>query len=357
MLAKNVGIIGGFSRALLEGTQVFQSNEEFTSTLESSCRSVFLASRPIPPKEEKLIKLASQEGFFAGFDQSEAASVQVLESYGIGPDKYSNEAKKMELLHEMRVRICTNSKFNGSRVIGALLTQDTMDRHIGESSTATFLWQQKRIVPFLKIDSGLAKEKDGVQMMLEIPKLERLLDKAIVAGILGTIARSVIRRPNIAAIKMAVAQQFDIAKKISSRGLVPILQLEVDIQSSEKASCERILRQSLLDAMKSIGHLRVILDLSLPSQANAYQALVEHENVIRVLALSGGYTREVACKKITENPGMIASFGRAFLSGLEAKQTERAFTAALEATCAALYKASSSSAGEEGDAKDTAAGN
>jgi len=341
LLKQNVGMIASFSRAFAEGLNAKQSDEEFTKTMDESCEEIYQASCMVSKKEEQMAKVSSQPGFFSALDQSGGSTPKALKLYGIDESEYSGDAEMMDKVHEMRSRIIKNPKYHGARVIGAILFEATMDREIGMVSSAKFLWEQKKVVPFLKIDKGLAEEKDGVQLMKDMPKLDELLDKAVKAGIFGTKERSVIKLANEAGIKAAAEQQFVIGKQILAKGLVPMLEPEVDINSPSKAECEKLLLAALLEGLKALTpEQKVMFKLTIPSEANLYKPLMEHPNTIRVVALSGGYNREESCKLLAANSGMIGSFSRAFAEGLSAKQSDEEFTKTIDESCEAIYQAS-----------------
>mmetsp|Transcript_117789 Transcript_117789/g.340506 ORF Transcript_117789/g.340506 Transcript_117789/m.340506 type:complete len:244 (+) Transcript_117789:1-732(+) len=242
----------------------------------------------------------------------------------------------------MRTRIIVNAKFTGERTVGAILFEQTMDREICGKPTARYLWEEKKVVPFLKIDKGLQDEKDGVQLMKDMPQLDALLDRAVAAGIFGTKERSVIKRADEAGIRAAAGQQFEIGRQVLAKGLVPILEPEVDIKAADKDKCEELLLAALLDGLAKLGpEQRVIFKLTIPSKPNLYKPVMEHANTLRVVALSGGYSRDDACKLLAENAGMIASFSRAFSEGLSAKQSDEDFTATLDMSTEMIYQASS----------------
>jgi len=287
-------------------------------------------------------KVATQDGFFAALDQSGGSTPKALKVYGIDESEYSGDEQMMDKVHEMRSRIITNPKFSGERTIGAILFEATMDRQIMDLSSAKYLWEQKKVVPFLKIDKGLAEEKDGVQLMKDMPQLDELLDKAVAAGIFGTKERSVIKLASEVGIKAVAEQQFEVGKQIIAKGLVPMLEPEVDINSAEKAACEKILLAALLDGLSKLTpDQKVMFKLTIPSEANLYKPLMEHPNTLRVVALSGGYNREDACRVLAQNSGMIGSFSRAFAEGMSAKQSDEEFTATIDLSCEMIYQASS----------------
>mmetsp|Transcript_117791 Transcript_117791/g.340512 ORF Transcript_117791/g.340512 Transcript_117791/m.340512 type:complete len:244 (+) Transcript_117791:1-732(+) len=242
----------------------------------------------------------------------------------------------------MRTRIIVNAKFTGERTVGAILFEQTMDREICGKPTARYLWEEKKVVPFLKIDKGLLDEKDGVQLMKDMPQLDALLDRAVAAGIFGTKERSVIKKADKAGIQAIVDQQFEIGRQVLAKGLVPILEPEVDIKAADKDKCEELLLAALMDGLaKLTPEQRVIFKLTIPSKPNLYKPVMEHANTLRVVALSGGYSRDDACKLLAENAGMIASFSRAFSEGLSAKQSDEDFTATLDMSTEMIYQASS----------------
>lgn len=341
LLKQNVGMSASFSRAFSEGMHVKQTEEEFSKTMDQSCEMIFRTSQVPTEKEYQMAKVSSQIGFLSALDQSGGSTPKALRLYGIEESEYSGDAQMMDKVHEMRTRIITNPKYHGARVIGAILFEATMDREICGMPSAKYLWEQKKVVSFLKIDKGLAKEKDGVQLMRDIPNLDETLDKAVAAGIFGTKERSVIKLNNAAGIKALVEQQFDVGKQVIAKGLVPILEPEVDINAPDKDKCEQALLGHLLDGLARLSpDQKVIFKLTLPSQLNLYQAVMIHPNTIRVVALSGGYNREDACKMLAANPGMIASFSRALSEGLSIKQTEEEFTHALDQSIEMIYQAS-----------------
>lgn len=292
-----------------------------------------------------LEKFQSTAGVIAALDQSGGSTPKALANYGVSESAYNGEDAMFAKVHEMRSRIIQSPAFD-SRVLGAILFENTMDRSIQGMPTAQYLWQQKNVVPFLKVDSGLDVEKDGVQMMKPMPHLAALLDKARAAGIFGTKMRSLIRcedGANAGAINRVVAQQFAVGREILAKGLVPIIEPEVAIDSPHKAECEQILKAEILTELaqlQSEGAAQVLLKLSLPSTADFYQELVEHPQVLRVVALSGGYSREQACALCSQNHGVMASFSRALTEGLSAQQTQEEFDQQLDAAIEAIYRAS-----------------
>ena len=289
---------------------------------------------------EQLEKARSGAGFIAALDQSGGSTPKALKLYGIPEDAYSNEDEMFDLVHEMRTRIITNPAFDGDRIMGTILFEQTMDREIEGRPTADYLWNVKGIVPFLKIDKGLAEEKDGAQTMKPMPGLDELLDRAVANGVFGTKERSVIKLPG-AGLDAVVEQQFEVARQVLAKGLVPIIEPEVDIKSPKKAEAEQQLKAGLLAGVNELGDdQKVMLKLTLPDTDNLYRELVEHPKVLRVVALSGGYSRAEACEKLARNNGVIASFSRALTEGLTAQQSDEEFTATLDAAIAEIAKAS-----------------
>ncbi|MCV7219838.1 fructose bisphosphate aldolase [Mycolicibacterium elephantis] len=288
----------------------------------------------------QLEKVRSGTGFIAALDQSGGSTPKALKLYGIPEDDYSGEDEMFDLVHQMRTRIITSPAFDGDRIVGAILFENTMDREVEGRQTADYLWNVKNIVPFLKIDKGLAEEKDGAQMMKPMPGLDELLDRAVEKGIFGTKERSVIKLPG-AGLDAVVAQQFEVAQQVLAKGLVPIIEPEIDIHSPRKAEAEDQLNAALLDSVNQLGDDQlVMLKLTLPDTDNLYKQLVDHPKVLRVVALSGGYSREVANEKLARNNGVIASFSRALTEGLTAQQSDEEFNATLDQAIAAIAKAS-----------------
>ena len=285
-------------------------------------------------------KAKSGAGFIAALDQSGGSTPKALKLYGIPEGSYSGDEKMFDLVHEMRTRIITSPAFDGDRIMGAILFEQTMDREIEGRPTAEYLWDVKGIVPFLKIDKGLNDEQDGAQTMKPMPGLDDLLDRAVANGVFGTKERSVIKLPG-AGLDAVVAQQFDVAQQVIGKGLVPIIEPEVDIHSPKKAEAEDQLKAGLLDGLNQLGDdQNVMLKLTLPDSDNLYQELVDHPKVVRVVALSGGYSRDEACEKLARNNGVIASFSRALTEGLTAQQSDEEFNATLDAAIAEIAKAS-----------------
>ena len=290
--------------------------------------------------DEQFKKVQSGMGFIAALDQSGGSTPKALRLYGIEEDAYSGDEEMFDLVHQMRTRIITSPSFDGDRILGAILFENTMDREIEGRPTADYLWNVKRVVPFLKVDKGLAPEEDGAQVMKPIGNLDDLLARARDNGVFGTKMRSVIKLPG-AGLDAVVDQQFAIARQILAAGLVPIIEPEVDIHSPRKAEAEDQLNAALLDGVNRLDDQMVMLKLTLPDSDNLYKQLVEHPNVLRVVALSGGYSREDACERLARNHGVIASFSRALTEGLTAQQSAEEFDATLDESIAMIAKASS----------------
>lgn len=291
-------------------------------------------------KQSQLTKMKHNKGFIAALDQSGGSTPKALQNYGVSEDAYSNEEDMFDLVHAMRTRIITSPAFNSDHIIGAILFEQTMDRKIEDMYTADYLIE-KGIIPFLKVDKGLEEENDGVQMMKPIDGLDDMLDHANKRNIFGTKMRSVIQKANREGIKRIVDQQFDIGKQIITAGLVPIIEPEVNIHSTEKEACEEILQTEIISQLDLLqADELVMLKLTLPTQVNLYQTCVNHPNVIRVVALSGGYSTDEANAKLKENSGVIASFSRALTQDLQVDQTEQEFNTTLEKAVQAIYEAS-----------------
>jgi fructose-bisphosphate aldolase class I len=290
---------------------------------------------------DMLQQMKSGKGFIAALDQSGGSTPKALALYGVTESAYSNEAEMFDRMHEMRSRLIKSPVFNGDRVIGAILFEMTMERTIDGLGSAEYLWTKKRVVPFLKVDNGLADEANDVQLMKPIPELGARIAAANKHGVFGTKMRSVINMANPAGIDAVVKQQFEIGKEIIAGGLVPIIEPEVSIKSPQKAEAEEILKKSLLDYANSLsGDQNIMLKLSIPTKANLYKELVDHPRVVRVVALSGGYSREEANRLLAQNTGVIASFSRALAEGLTAQQSDAEFDAALNSTIQSIYDAS-----------------
>ncbi|UDY36239.1 fructose bisphosphate aldolase [Dermatobacter hominis] len=289
--------------------------------------------------EQQLNKIKNDPGFIAALDQSGGSTPKALKLYGIDESEYSGEDAMFDLIHEMRTRIITDPAFNGERIIGAILFEQTMDRQIEGKGTAEYLWQDKGVVPFLKVDKGLADEADGTQVMKPIPDLDAVCEKAVGHGVFGTKMRSVIKVANEAGIRANVAQQFEFGKQILGHGLVPIIEPEVDINSPSKSEAEKLLKDRILAELDDVDQ-PIMLKLTLPEEDGFYTELVEHPKVLRVVALSGGYSRDEANARLARNPGVIASFSRAFTEGLSAQQSDEDYTSTLDASIQSIFEAS-----------------
>ena len=286
-------------------------------------------------------KMTSGPGFVAALDQSGGSTPKALKLYGIDENAYKNDDQMFDLIHQMRCRIMQSPAFNGNKVIGAILFENTMDREVAGKSAADFLWDERRIVPFLKVDKGLADENNGVQLMKPMPDLESLLERASAAGIFGTKMRSVINRADNKGIEENVSQQFEIGQTILGYGLVPIIEPEVNIKIEDKAEAEEILLANLIKHLDELqGEQKVMLKLTLPEKANLYSPAIDHAKVMRVVALSGGYTREESNLRLRTNLGMTASFSRALTEGLSAQQSDDMFNNILSQTINDIYEAS-----------------
>jgi fructose-bisphosphate aldolase class I len=291
--------------------------------------------------EQQAAKIRNQPGFLAALDQSGGSTPKALKLYGIAENTYSGEAQMMDLVHAMRSRIITSPSFGGNRIAGAILFEATMDRDIQGIPTAEFLWTKKQVVPFLKIDKGLADEANGVQLMKPMPTLDQLLVKAKSKGIFGTKERSVIKQANPEGIRAVVAQQFEIARQVLGHGLIPIVEPEVDIHAPDKAGAEKLLKAEILAQLDKLpANQQVMLKLTLPEVDDFYKDLVAHPRVLKVVALSGGYSRDEANARLTRQKGMIASFSRALTEGLTAQQSDAEFNAALDQSIEGIYQAS-----------------
>lgn len=292
-------------------------------------------------QKDMLKKVQQEIGFIAALDQSGGSTPKALKLYGVDESAYTNDEEMFACVHAMRTRIVTSPAFDGSRVLGAILFENTLDRDIEGKPSARFLWENKNVVPFLKVDKGLADEVNGAQVMKDMPDLDVLLAKATAQDVFGTKMRSVIKLANQTGVDAVVAQQFEVGKQIIAAGLVPIIEPEVDIHSPEKAEAEAMLKTSLLSALDALSDEQlVMLKLTLPEQANFYKECIEHPNVLKVVALSGGYARDEANQRLSENHAMIASFSRALTEGLSAQQSEDEFNATLDATIQGIFDAS-----------------
>lgn len=292
-------------------------------------------------KKEQLDQIHTGKGFIAALDQSGGSTPKALLQYGIKEDSYSNDEEMFEQVHEMRTRIIKSPAFDSKSILGAILFENTMDRTIDDQFTADYLWEKKGIVPFLKVDKGLAELENGVQLMKPIPDLNDLLQRAVDKHIFGTKMRSVIKEANAVGIRNVVEQQFGIGKQILSMGLVPIIEPEVDIYSKNKQQAEQILKDELLKQLSALDkNVRVMLKLSIPTENNFYRELIEEPHVLRVVALSGGYAQREANEKLARNHGVIASFSRALSEGLRAQQTDEEFNAMLSRSIQSIYESS-----------------
>jgi fructose-bisphosphate aldolase class I len=291
--------------------------------------------------DKQLAKIKNDKGFIAALDQSGGSTPKALKLYGLGEDDYKNEQEMFDVVHKMRTRMITSPAFSGKRLIGAILFENTMDRDIDGKPTPTYLWSVKGVVPFLKVDKGLADEKDGVQLMKPIPGLDALLKRAKTKDVFGTKMRSVIKQANKAGIDAVVKQQFELGKQILAAGLVPIIEPEVDIKTPNKAGAEELLKAAITKELAALKpDQKVMLKLTIPDKDDFYQDLIKNKNVLRVVALSGGYTRDDANKRLARNHGMTASFSRALAEGLTAQQSDKQFNDALDKSIDSIYQAS-----------------
>jgi len=291
--------------------------------------------------EQQQEKIKNSPGFIAALDQSGGSTPKALGLYGVTEDAWNNDEEMFDVVHAMRTRIMTCPAFNGERILGAILFENTMDRQVEGQSTASYLWDVKNVVPFLKVDKGLAAEENGAQVMNPNPGLGELLEKAKAAGIFGTKMRSVIKQANADGIKAVVDQQFEVGRQIVAAGLVPIIEPEVDIHCPDKAAAEDMLNDAIMAQLNSLGEgENVMLKLTLPEKDNRYADCVAHPNVLRVVALSGGYSREEANDRLSRQNGMVASFSRALSEGLAAQQSDDEFTGTLDKSIGAICSAS-----------------
>jgi fructose-bisphosphate aldolase class I len=299
--------------------------------------------KSIAVNAEQLQKIKTGPGFIAALDQSGGSTPKALRLYGVQDNTWSSEEEMFAIVHQMRTRIITSPAFNGERIIGAILFENTMDREIEGQPTADYLWNVKRVVPFLKVDQGLAAEKEGVQLMKPMPMLAALLDKARAKRIFGTKMRSFIKRADEAGTKNIVIQQFEIAQQIISANLVPIIEPEIDIHCPEKGKAEQLLKAAILEKVNQLPDGQfIMLKLTLPEQDNFYAEFVKHPRVLRVVALSGGYSREEANNRLRRNHGVVASFSRALVEGLTAQQSDAEFNAMLDKSIQCIFDASNS---------------
>jgi fructose-bisphosphate aldolase class I len=291
--------------------------------------------------DDQLKKIKNDKGFIAALDQSGGSTPKALKLYGVSEDAWTDEKGMYDVVHAMRTRIITSPAFSGKRLIGAILFENTMDRDIAGKPTPTYLWEVKGVVPFLKVDKGLADEKDGVQVMKPMPGLDALLKKAKSKHVFGTKMRSVIKQANAAGIEAVVKQQFEVGKQILAAGLIPIIEPEVDIKTPNKDKAEDMLKAALLKELNALTpDQRVMLKLTIPTKDDLYTDLMKHKNVLRVVALSGGYSRAEANERLARNHGMTASFSRALAEGLTAQQSDADFNKALDASVESIYRAS-----------------
>jgi len=296
---------------------------------------------PLSRTAQQQRKIRTQPGFLAALDQSGGSTPKALAAYGIAEDAWSGDEQMFTLVHQMRARIITTPSFNGDRILGAILFEGTMDRDIAGQPTADYLWNQKRVVPFLKVDKGLAEEHDGVHLMKPMPGLPALLAKASAKNIFGTKMRSVINQASLDGISAVVAQQFAVAAQILAAGLMPIVEPEVDIHCPDKAAAEALLKAAITEKLNSLpAGQQVMLKLTLPEQDDFYAELVRHPKVLKVVALSGGYSRTEADERLSRNHGVVASFSRALVDGLSSLQTPGEFDAELDSTIQEIYEAS-----------------
>ena len=290
---------------------------------------------------EQLEVIKNRPGFVAALDQSGGSTPGALGRYGITEDAWSNDEEMFDVVHAMRTRIMTSPVFNGERILGAILFEDTMDREVEGQPTASYLWDVKQVVPFLKVDKGLADEENGVQLMKPMPGLDELLEKAKAKKVFGTKMRSVIKQANQDGIEANVSQQFEIGRQIVAAGLVPIIEPEVDIHCPDKADAEGILHDAIMAQLNSLGQDEIVmLKLTPPEKDNLYADCIAHPNVARVVALSGGYSREEANERLARQNGMVASFSRALAEGLTAQQSDDEFNATLDASIGSIFEAS-----------------
>ncbi|KXI26988.1 fructose bisphosphate aldolase [Paraglaciecola hydrolytica] len=296
-----------------------------------------------PAQLDMLEKIRSQNGFIAALDQSGGSTPKALLLYGVTESEYQGDEEMYVKVHEMRTRIVTSKVFDGARVLGAILFENTLDRSIEGLPSAEYLWQVKQVVPFLKVDKGLADEVNGTQLLKPISNLDSLLAKANKQNVFGTKMRSVIKLANAQGIEDVVAQQFAVGKQILAAGLIPIIEPEIDIHSPEKAQAETLLKAALIKHLDSLAADQVVMfKVTLPETANFYQELVSHPKVLKLVALSGGYSREEANHRLSQNNGMIASFSRALTEGVSAQQSDAEFDATMDATIASICQASRS---------------
>ncbi len=295
----------------------------------------------MPMNEEQLEKMREAAGFIAALDQSGGSTPKALKNYGVSEDSWSSDDEMFDLIHDMRARIIKSPSFNGDRILGAILFEKTMDRQIDGLETGDYLWSKKNILPFLKIDKGIAEEQDGVQLMKPMPGLDELLERGVARNMFGTKERSVIKVADPKGVEAIAAQQFEVGNQVLRHGLVPILEPEIDIHSPQKAEAEQLLKQALLSGLEQVPDgQQVMFKLTLPEIDGFYTDLVEHPKVLRVVALSGGYSREEANDRLSRQPGVVASFSRALTEGLTAQQSDDEFDAALDESVGSIFAAS-----------------
>ncbi len=293
--------------------------------------------------DDQLKKIQTATGFIAALDQSGGSTPKALAQYGIGEDEWNGEDEMFAAVHAMRTRIVTSPSFNGNRILGAILFEGTMDRDVEGIPTAKYLWEKKHVVPFLKVDKGLAAEENGVQLMKPMPELDATLERARAKGIFGTKMRSVVKHANAAGIQAIVDQQFAVGGQILGHGLVPILEPEVDIHCPDKAEAEKLLRDALMKGLDALeADQKVMLKLTIPDVDGFYTPCIEHPRVLKVVALSGGYSRDDANERLARQPGMVASFSRALVEGLSAQQSDDEFDGGLDASVGSIFRASMS---------------
>ena len=291
--------------------------------------------------QDQLDKVRAQSGFIAALDQSGGSTPKALRLYGVGKDAYAGDDEMFDVVHAMRTRIVTSPVFNGDRILGAILFENTLDRDIGGMNSARYLWEEKNVAPFLKVDKGLAPVDDGVQVMNPIPNLSELLDKANSRNVFGTKMRSVIKSADAAGIERVVSQQFEIGRQIVAAGLMPIIEPEIDIHAPDKREAEDLLKGQLLAHLNDLSANELVMfKLTLPEEPGLYQGCLEHPNLLKLVALSGGYSREEANRRLAENPGMVASFSRALTEGLNVRQSNDAFNAMLDTSIQTIFDAS-----------------
>ena len=291
--------------------------------------------------QDQLDKVRTQSGFIAALDQSGGSTPKALGLYGVGEDAYAGDDEMFDVVHAMRTRIVTSPVFNGDRILGAILFENTLDRDIGGMNSARYLWEEKNVAPFLKVDKGLAPVDDGVQVMNPIPNLSELLDKANSRNVFGTKMRSVIKSADAAGIERVVSQQFEIGRQIVAAGLMPIIEPEIDIHAPDKREAEDLLKGQLLAHLNDLSANELVMfKLTLPEEPGLYQGCLEHPNLLKLVALSGGYSREEANRRLAENPGMVASFSRALTEGLNVRQSNDAFNAMLDTSIQTIFDAS-----------------